>query len=216
MREDDVRASVTAELRWDPRVESRQIAVSVDEGAVTLRGAVGSLREKRDALDAARRVGGVTSVSDRLTVLISPHDRPSDADLRADVLQALGLNSAIPASVEASVQDGLVTLTGAVACHYQRVEAESVCASVPGVLGCHDETTLIPDVGDTDVRQVISAAFRRSARLAAQDLSVDTRADGTVILAGTLSCGHVHEEALAAAWSAPGVTGIEDQITVAY
>jgi osmotically-inducible protein OsmY len=213
---DDVAASVTAELRWDPRIESRQIVVSAQEGAVVLRGAVGSLREKRDALSAAARVRGVTSVADQLTVLISPRDRPSDADLRADVRQALALNSAIPASLEASVRDWLVTLTGSVTCHYQRVEAEAVCANVPGVLGIRDETVLIPAVSGTDVRHAISAAFQRSARLAMQDLSVDARADGTAILAGTLTSWPVHEEALAAAWSAPGVTGIDDRITVGY
>jgi osmotically-inducible protein OsmY len=216
MTADDVQASVTAELLWDPKVESRQIAVSADQGAVTLRGAVGSLRQKRDARNAAQRVHGVTSISEQLTVLIPAQDRPADADLRADLLQALALYSAIPASVDATVQDGLITLTGKVACHYQRDEAESVCASVPGVLGIDNKTTLIPALTDADIQHAISAEFRRSARLAVHDLPVDACADGTVILAGTVTSWPEHDEALAAAWSAPGVTGIDERITVAY
>src|ERR1700759_1463214 len=47
MTNDELRLDVAAELSWDPKVDSRQIAVSADGGAVTLRGTVGSLREKR-------------------------------------------------------------------------------------------------------------------------------------------------------------------------
>jgi osmotically-inducible protein OsmY len=221
MRNRDLEARVTAELRWDPKVESRQVTVSADGGAVTLRGVVGSLRQKFDARNAAQRVRGVTSVSDRLTVLIPAQDRPGDADLRADVLLALALNGSIPASTDALVQDGLITLTGTVTFQYQRDEAELICASVPGALGIKDETTLIrlPSRGQrrhAAVQQAIRAAFRRSAGLAVRDLSTDARADGTVIVAGTVTSWAEHDEALAAVWSAPGVTDVDDRIVVAY
>jgi osmotically-inducible protein OsmY len=210
----DLRASVAAELGWDPKVDSGQIAVSADGGAVTLRGAVSSLRQKREARNATRRVGGVTSVSNQLQVRIPDADRRADAGLRADVLHAFMLDSLIPATVDAGVRDGLVTLTGTAGWQYQRGEAELVCASVPGVLGIEDEITLASAPGDGDIQMAISAAFARSAGLDANCLSVDIPADGMVVLSGAVSSWAEHDEAIATAWSAPGITRLDVRITV--
>ncbi len=205
-----------AELLWDPRVDSRQIAVSAHAGAVTLRGTVTDFRQKCEARHATRRLHGVTGISDQLTVLIPAQHQRTDADLRADVLRALALDVNIPSSVDAAARDGFVTLTGTVAGHHQRGEAELVCTSVPGVLGISDEITLVPTLTTTDIQAAVGAALRRSARLAIRHVSVDARPDGTVILAGTVTSWPEHDEALAAAWSGPGVTDIDDRIIVAY
>ena len=45
----DLTADVSDELFWDPKVDNVAIAVSADDGKITLRGTVGSLREKREA-----------------------------------------------------------------------------------------------------------------------------------------------------------------------
>ena len=94
-------------FRWDPKVDSRAIAVSADDGAVTLRGTVGSFREKREAGKAAARVYGVTEVSNELQVQMLNGSKRDDADLRGDVLQALMLDSLVPTTVDAKVRDGL-------------------------------------------------------------------------------------------------------------
>ena len=60
MTDDQPQADVAAELSWDPKVDSAAIAVSADAGTITLRGTVGSPREKREAGRAACRVHGVT------------------------------------------------------------------------------------------------------------------------------------------------------------
>jgi osmotically-inducible protein OsmY len=216
MRDEDVRASVTAELLWDPNVDSRNIVVSADRGAVTLAGEVASMRQKREARNATRRVYRVTSVYNQLNVRIQPEVRRDDADVRDDVLQALALDGAIPASVDAKADDGLVTLTGTVAFHYQRDEAEFICANVRGVLEINDEIALASALGSDRIQHEISAALRRSARLAVDDLSVDVRPDGTVILAGTVTSCAEHDEAIAAAWFAPGVTDVDDRVIVIY
>ena len=216
MRDDDLRANVTAELLWDPKVDSRNIVVSAERGAVTLAGAVASVREKHEAWNAARRVYGVTSVSSQLSVATLPESRCADADVRADVLQALALDSTIPASVDAKADDGLVTLTGTVAFHHQRAEAEFICANVCGVLEINNEIALESWPGSESIQREVNAALRRSARLAIDDLSVDARSDGTVILAGTVTSCPEHDEAITVAWSAPGVTDVDDRIIVAY
>jgi osmotically-inducible protein OsmY len=58
------------ELFWDPKVDSDAIAVSANDGEVTLRGTVVSFRQKREAQKAAERVYGVTSVRNELDVRI--------------------------------------------------------------------------------------------------------------------------------------------------
>jgi hypothetical protein len=93
MRGDDLRANVTAELLWDPNVDSRNIVVSADRGAVTPAGEVTSIRQKREARNATRRVYGVTSVRNKLNVRLLPMSRRGDGDVRADVPAALALDN---------------------------------------------------------------------------------------------------------------------------
>jgi osmotically-inducible protein OsmY len=103
MTNDRLGDQVTAELSWDPRGDGRDITVSAEGGMVTLHGTVRSPRHKREADNAARRVHGVTGISDYLEIHIPVRDRRADAIVRADVRQALLLNCLIPATVEARV-----------------------------------------------------------------------------------------------------------------
>jgi len=217
MMNDRLRAQVAAELTWDPKVDAADITVSADGGMVALHGTVGSCRHKREAGNAARRVYGVTGVSNHLEVRIPDQDRRADADVRADVRQALALNCLIPATVQARVEAGIVTLSGAVAWQFQRDEAELACAAVPGVTGVDVAISLHPAAGDGDgIQQAISAAFRRSAWLGRFQVSVDCPLRGMVVLSGTVSCWADRDEAVAVAWSAPGITEVDDRIVVAY
>ena len=216
MTNDDLQLDVAAELSWDPKVDSQAIAVSADDGAVTLRGTVGSFREKREAGKAAARVYGVTDVSNDLQVRILDGSKRDDADLRGDVLQALMLDTSVPMTVDAKVRGGFVTLTGTAEWQYQRDEAELLTASVPGVFGVENDITLTSTADGRDIKADISDAFRRSAKLDADELSVDTTSYGAVILAGAVSSWAEHDEAVAAAWSAPGVTEVDDRIVVEY
>src|SRR6266542_6232117 len=115
MSDNDVERWVTEELHWDPKLDSNAIAVSANDGEVTLRGTVGSFREKRDAEKTAQRVYGVRTVTNDLKVrLLTEHGR-DDADLRGAVLRALHFDSLIPETIDARVDDGWVTLTGTAA-----------------------------------------------------------------------------------------------------
>jgi osmotically-inducible protein OsmY len=216
MANDRLRAKVAAELGWDPKVDSTDITVSAEGGMVTLHGAVASCRQKREADNAARRVYGVTGISNYLEVHIPGRDRRADADVRADVRQALLLNCLIPATVQARVEAGLVTLSGVAAWQFQRDEAELACVAVPGVTGVDVAISLHPALSDGDIQQAISAAFARSARLDRFELSVDNPLPGLVVLSGTVSSWAEHDAAVAVAWSAPGITDVDDRIVVAY
>src|SRR4029077_12053422 len=109
---DELTKNVTDELFWDPKVQSTSIAVASDGGTVTLRGTVGSFREKREAKKAAERVYGVTSVENELNVRLMTDNARNDADIRGDVLQALMLDTIVPDTIDAKVNDGEVALTG--------------------------------------------------------------------------------------------------------
>ena len=216
MSNEELRFDVEQELFWEPRVDNAAIAVATDDGDVTLRGTVGSFREKREATAAAKRVYGVTHVENELGVRIVSDHKRDDADLRGAVLQALMLDAVVPSSIDASVEDGMVTLTGFAPFNYQRAEAEFVAGNVPGVIGIDDEVEVTIDgPAAADVRQSISKAFERDASLDAEALSVATF-DGTVTLSGHVSSWLEHDAAVNAAWAAPGVRAVEDEIVVDY
>jgi osmotically-inducible protein OsmY len=216
MSNEELGRYVTDELFWDPKVDNVAIAVSADEGIVTLRGTVGSLREKREARSAAERVYGVKGVENELQVRLMNDAKRDDADLRGDVLQALMLDSLVPTTIDAKVQDGSVTLTGKAEWQYQRNEAELVAANIIGVLDVWDEVQLTgpgPEAGD--IESDIKRALKRSAKLDAESLSVDSK-QGKVTIKGIVSSWSEHDDAVAAAWAAPGVTDVDDRILVEY
>jgi osmotically-inducible protein OsmY len=208
----DLQANVAAELDWDPRVDNSDVAVVGHEGAVTLRGSVGNLRQMREAQGAARRVRGATSVSNYLRVRAPADGTGVDADVGNAVRQALTLNATIPPTINADVAKGVVHLAGTATWHCQREEAETICAAVTGVRGIADEIALIPVPATNDTQLSIISAYRRNASLARHLLSVDALASGIVILSGAVTSWGEHDAALAAAWSAPGVTSVDDRI----
>jgi osmotically-inducible protein OsmY len=126
------------------------------------------------------------------------------------------LDSLVPSTIDARVKDGYVTLTGTADWNYQRLEAESVAANIVGVLDVTDEVELTSSpVSAGDVKDSIKEAFKRDAKIDADDVSVETY-DGTVVLGGTVDSWAEHDAAVAAAWAAPGVRNVDDRLTVAY
>ena len=216
MSNDDLTRYVTEELYWDPKVDSAAIAVSVDDGVVSLRGTVGSFREKQEAKHDAERIYGVKDVKNEIDVRILNEHRRSDAELRGAVLQAMMLDSLVPSTIDAKVDNGIVTLTGKANWRYQRDEAESVAGNLLGVMGVEDEIELIaPGPTADDVEHSIKKAMERNAKLDAESVSVES-SNGTITLRGTVSSWADHDEAIDAAWAAPGVTRVKDHILVAY
>lgn len=216
MTNDDLVADVTNELLWDPKVDNEAIAVSASDGNVLLRGTVGSFRQKREAKKAAQRVYGVTSVDDQLQVRLMDDSRRVDADIRGDILQALMLDSFVPSTVDAKVDDGFVTLTGTAMWQYERDEAEFVASTILGVTDVDDKISLVNDKPAAgDIKSSIEGAFKRDAKIDSDDLTVTT-SNGTVTVAGVVNSWAEHDDALAAAWAAPGVTDVDDLLVVDY
>jgi osmotically-inducible protein OsmY len=169
---------------------------------------------KRAGSRTAARVRGVTRVANELRVQIPDEDRRDDEDLRGDVLEALMLDVSVPMTVDAQARDGFVTLTGTAQWHYQREAAELRAANVTGVADIDNTITLTQSSHAREASDAISAAFRRDAALEGDELSVEISYDGLVILSGTVSSLAAHDHAVAAVWSAPGVTQVDDRIRV--
>jgi osmotically-inducible protein OsmY len=209
--------NVADELFWDPRIDSNMVAVAADDaGTITLRGTVGSFRQRREAKKAAERVWGVTKVTNELDVQLLTEHRREDGELRRDVLQALMLDTLVPSTIEVGVSDGFVTLTGGADWQYQREEAEFIAGNILGVTGVENDVYLAwptPSVGD--VQHAIKKALERDAKLDADNLVVAS-SDGAVTLRGSVRSWSEHDAAVGAAWAAPGVRTVHDHLTVSY
>jgi len=216
MSNEELAKHVTDELAWDPKVDSTSIAVSADNGTVTLRGTVGSFREKREAKKATERVYGTIEVRNDLKVELMVGDARNDADMRGDVLKALMLDTLVPDTVDAGVYEGLVTLTGTAEWQFQRDEAELVAGNILGVVEVDDQIELTgppPQAGE--VKSAIESALARSAKLDSEALTVET-SNGTVTVKGKVKSWAEHDEAIDAAWAAPGVRDVHDRILILY
>jgi osmotically-inducible protein OsmY len=206
-----LKQDIETELRWDPKVNSAQIGVSVDKGAVTLLGAVDTYAQKWAAEDATKRVFGVRTVAQDLTVKILANHVRSDSDIAGAVQHALKWDVFTPSSVTAKVQNGAVTLEGTVKWNFERDAAEKAVRFLTGVVSVYNSITLKPEASAAQVKEKIQSALQRQATTDTNSIHIDT-AGGKVTLTGNASSWQSIEDAANAAWAAPGVTEVVDQV----
>jgi len=215
MRPDSsIQRDVEAELKWNPEVDDSDIAVKVSSGVVTLVGVARDLREKHAAEIAAKRVSGVTAVANEIQVRWDSGTRPTDSELAHQVLVAL--KREFPVSwekIKPVVHDGRVFLEGTVEWNFQRERAELFAREVPGILELRNAIKVRPTIAATDIKRKIEEAFRRNAELDAQQISVEA-AGSEVTLSGTVRSWAERDQAQKSAWSAPGVTGVHNELNI--
>jgi osmotically-inducible protein OsmY len=202
-------------LEWEPGLDAGTVGVTVKDGIVTLTGRTTTLYGKWTAERAARHVFGVRAVANDIEVAPDEETTRTDADIAEAAANGLTWNASVPLnSVQATVRQGWITLTGTVDWHYQRQAAERAVEHLYGVKGVANSIVLKPRASAADVKTKIEQAFTRSAEVDATHVQVEAR-DGQVILRGTVKSLNEREEAERAAWAAPGVKAVDDRIIVA-
>jgi osmotically-inducible protein OsmY len=208
--------NVLAELEWEPSINSSHIGVTAKDGIVTLTGTVGKYMEKLTAERVTKHVFGVRAVANDIEVKIAGEGQRNDSDIAAAAVNALVWDASVPDDrIKVTVRHGWVTLEGTVDWEFQSSAAECDVRLLNGVAGLTNRIIVRPKhVKSGDVKNKIHSAFQRHAYLDARRVGVDVKDDGKIVLHGNVHSWAEREEAQKAAWNAPGVSAVENQLMV--
>jgi len=206
-----VRDRVVHQLDWDPELDASGVGITARNGVVTLTGYIDTYSGKLAAERAAKRVRGVRGVANDIEVRLKLGR--TDADIAGDAVRALDLRGTVPATVQAVVHDGHVTLTGKAGWLYQARDAEKAVRHIKGVRGVFNHIEVAGGAVARDVRHRIVQALHRTADLDARQVSISLHG-GIATLTGSVTTWQQRETAEQAAASAPGIVRVQNEIRV--
>ena len=211
----ELRKDVVDELEWDPSIDAATIGVAIENGIIALTGHVGSYADKTNAERIVKRVHGVQGVANDIEVKLPTSFERDDVDIARSAVNALEWNVSVPKDrVKVTVTTGWVTLDGSVDWYYQKRAAEDAVFLLAGVRGVSNNINVATtQVHAADVKGKIEAALKRNAEIDSKKIVVQA-SDGKVTLSGTVRSWVERQDAVNAAWSAPGVMNVVDQIRI--
>ncbi len=209
-----LKIDISEELKYEPRVRDEEIAIEVRDGVVTLMGSVPDYAQRLRAERAVERVAGVKAVAQELAVKVPNSHLRSDTDLAHQVVNTLEWDIEVPRDqIKAKVEDGWVTLEGEVEWQFQRNAPERAVRYLSGVRGVSNLLKVKAHASTYDVTQHITAALTRSAEADAKKIKVTT-SGGKVTLTGNVRTWPERFDAQRAAWSALGVSEVDNFLAV--
>lgn len=210
----EIQKNVMEELKWEPFLNATEIGVAVKDGVVTLSGIVETYSKKRAAENAAKRVAGVKAVAEEIEVKLFATSIKNDTEIARRIVDSLKWHSAVQEDkIKVKVENGWVTLEGEVDWGFQKIAAKNTIENLTGVKGISNLITVKPSVTAKDIKQKIVSAFHRSAAIDAEKIQIDVQGN-KAILSGKVRSWAEKKETQNAAWKAPGITYVENELEI--
>ncbi|WP_329102981.1 BON domain-containing protein [Micromonospora sp. NBC_01699] len=214
--DEEIQRDVLDELDWEPRVQPHEIGVTVQEGVVTLTGWVDNYAKKWAAERSAHRINRVRAVANDIEVRLPSSAERSDADIALAATRALEWDAFVPVgNLDVTVSNGWVVLRGAVEWEYQKRAAERSIRRLTSVRGVTNGISVRPVGQPTadELERLVVNALIRSAETDQERIDIDVQGD-LIVLTGAVGSWSQRQEAERVAWSAPGVSAVDNHLTV--
>ncbi len=210
----EIKKNVEAELQWDPNIQATDIGITVKSGVVAMNGYVPNYVQKFQAEADVKRIAGVVGVANDIEVRLLNVDQKTDPEIARDAVSALKMQlPTMHADFKVVVRNGWVTLEGATEWQYLKERTESIVRHITGINGVANNINVKPKLSAVEIKRKIEAAFKRSAEIDANSITVEAHND-EVVLKGTVHTWFERKEAERVAWLAPGVRKVDDKISI--